>query len=100
MLPAARPEETPPRRRHQERRFEFATRGGLTIGLFDIEMPKDKAESLAKADESVAEIDRQFQRGLITEDERYEQGRRRLAGNHRQDVRRDDGLDPEEFRSR
>ena len=53
--------------------FEFATRGGLTIGLFDIEMPKDKAESLAKADESVAEIDRQFQRGLITEDERYEQ---------------------------
>ena len=53
--------------------FEFATRGGLTIGLFDIEMPKDKAQSLAKADEAVAEIDRQFQRGLITEDERYEQ---------------------------
>ena len=53
--------------------FEFATRGGLTIGLFDIKMPKDKAESLAKADQAVDEIDRQFQRGLITEDERYEQ---------------------------
>jgi DNA-directed RNA polymerase subunit beta' len=53
--------------------FEFATRGGLTIGLFDIEIPKDKASRLEAADESVAEIDRQFQRGLITEDERYEQ---------------------------
>ncbi|MDH5244334.1 MAG: DNA-directed RNA polymerase subunit beta', partial [Chloroflexota bacterium] len=53
--------------------FEFATRGGMTIGLFDIEIPADKAERLAAADDSVAEIDRQFQHGLITEDERYEQ---------------------------
>jgi len=53
--------------------FEFATRGGLTIGLFDIEVPKNKAEALRTADASVAEIDRQFQRGLITDDERYEQ---------------------------
>ena len=53
--------------------FEFATRGGMTIGLFDIEIPKDKIARLAAADESVAAIDKQFQRGLITEDERYEQ---------------------------
>jgi DNA-directed RNA polymerase subunit beta' len=53
--------------------FEFATRGGMTIGLFDIEIPKDKAARLVTADGRVAEIDRQFQRGLITEDERYEQ---------------------------
>jgi len=53
--------------------FEFATRGGMTIGLFDIEIPADKPARLAAADESVAAIDRQFQRGLITEDERYEQ---------------------------
>src|SRR5687767_14181453 len=53
--------------------FEFATRGGMTIGLFDIEIPKDKSARLVAADDSVAEIDRQFQRGLITEDERYEQ---------------------------
>ncbi len=53
--------------------FEFATRGGMTIGLFDIEIPKDKAARLEAADEAVAAIDRQFQRGLITEDERYEQ---------------------------
>jgi DNA-directed RNA polymerase subunit beta' len=53
--------------------FEFATRGGMTIGLFDIEVPKNKAAALDAADTTVAEIDRQFQRGLITEDERYEQ---------------------------
>src|SRR5205809_61824 len=53
--------------------FDFATRGGMTIGLFDIEVPKDKPARLAAADASVSEIDRQFQRGLITEDERYEQ---------------------------
>src|SRR6476469_10863089 len=53
--------------------FEFATRGGMTIGLFDIEIPKDKPARLAAADDSVNAIDRQFQRGLITEDERYEQ---------------------------
>jgi DNA-directed RNA polymerase subunit beta' len=53
--------------------FEFATRGGMTIGLFDIEVPKNKKQALQTADASVAEIDRQFQRGLITDDERYEQ---------------------------
>ncbi len=53
--------------------FDFATRGGMTIGVFDIEVPKDKAARLKGADDNVAQIDRQFQRGLITEDERYEQ---------------------------
>ncbi len=45
----------------------------MTIGLFDIEIPKDKAKRLVAADAEVDEIDRQFQRGLITDDERYEQ---------------------------
>jgi DNA-directed RNA polymerase subunit beta' len=53
--------------------FTFATRGGMTIGLWDIVVPKDKREMLSGADEAVSAIDRQFQRGLITEDERYEQ---------------------------
>ena len=53
--------------------FDFATRGGMTIGLWDIEVPKDKGTRLKAADDNVAQIDRQFQRGLITEDERYEQ---------------------------
>src|SRR5215218_2724608 len=53
--------------------FTFATRGGMTIGLWDIVVPKDKREMLTGADDAVSAIDRQFQRGLITEDERYEQ---------------------------
>jgi DNA-directed RNA polymerase subunit beta' len=53
--------------------FQFATRGGMTIGLWDIVTPVEKASLLGGADRAVAEIDHQFQRGLITEDERYEQ---------------------------
>ena len=53
--------------------FKFATRGGMTIGLWDIVVPKDKGELLAGADKGVIAIDRQFQTGLITDDERYEQ---------------------------
>ena len=53
--------------------FKFATRGGLTIGLWDIVVPKSKRELLVGADEAVDSIDKQFQRGLITDDERYEQ---------------------------
>jgi DNA-directed RNA polymerase subunit beta' len=53
--------------------FEYATRGGMTIGLWDIVTPKEKVKSLKAADEQVGDIDKQFQRGLITDDERYEQ---------------------------
>jgi DNA-directed RNA polymerase subunit beta' len=53
--------------------FDFATRGGLTIGLWDIVVPEDKGSRLAAADAAIGEIDKQFARGLITEDERYEQ---------------------------
>src|SRR6266566_3103050 len=53
--------------------FEFATRGGMTIAVSDIPTTSDKAARLGKADDAVAQIDRQFQRGLITEEERYEQ---------------------------
>src|SRR5450830_1308725 len=53
--------------------FKYATRGGMTIAVTDIVIPPDKAKRLVKADASVDQIDRQFQRGLITDDERYEQ---------------------------
>ena len=52
--------------------FRFATRGGMTIGLWDIVVPGEKKELLADADRQVAKIDQQFQRGLITDDERYQ----------------------------
>ena len=52
--------------------FEYATRGGITIAVDDITVPPEKAEILAAADGQVEKIDGQFQRGLVTEDERYE----------------------------
>jgi DNA-directed RNA polymerase subunit beta' len=53
--------------------FTYATRGGMTIAVGDIVIPVDKAKRLVEADTAVDQIDRQFQRGLITDDERYEQ---------------------------
>src|SRR5256712_1533886 len=45
-------------------------RGSLSIN--DVAVPPEKAAMIAAAEKKVAEIDRQFQRGLITEQERYE----------------------------
>jgi len=53
--------------------FKYATRGGMTIAVGDIVIPPDKGKRLLEADADVDKIDRQFQRGLITDDERYEQ---------------------------
>ena len=53
--------------------FDFATRGGMTIAVDDIQVPAMKGALLLEADAHVDEISGQFQRGLITEDERYEQ---------------------------
>jgi DNA-directed RNA polymerase subunit beta' len=53
--------------------FHYATRGGMTIAVDDITIPPEKPALLKAADTKVETIDRQFQRGLITEEERYEQ---------------------------
>ena len=53
--------------------FHYATNAGITIGVEDLAVPKQKAELLRKAEERVADIDREFRRGFITEDERYTQ---------------------------
>ncbi len=51
--------------------FSFATRAGITISAMDIKTPSEKAGIIAKADKEVEEVDSQYRRGLITEDERY-----------------------------
>ncbi len=53
--------------------FRYATRGGMTISVSDIPVPPRKAEMLKDADAQIRRIDEQFQRGLITDDERYTQ---------------------------
>ncbi|TAK22918.1 MAG: DNA-directed RNA polymerase subunit beta' [Chloroflexota bacterium] len=54
--------------------FDFATRSGITIAITDITIPREKkAELLKQADLRIEEIQRQFRRGLITNEERYNQ---------------------------
>ncbi|NLE94556.1 MAG: DNA-directed RNA polymerase subunit beta' [Dehalococcoidia bacterium] len=52
--------------------FDYATKSGVSIAMSDIEQPPHKAEILREADEQVGVIQDQYERGFITEDERYE----------------------------
>ena len=51
--------------------FEFATRSGLSIAVDDITVPGRKSGIIEEADETVLELNNQFRRGLITDEERY-----------------------------
>src|SRR5581483_135535 len=51
--------------------FEYATRSGITIAIGDIKVPERKGEMLADADAEVSRIERDYRRGLITDEERY-----------------------------
>ena len=51
--------------------FEYAMRSGTTIAIDDIHVPKEKAVILDDVNARVAEVERQYRRGLITENERY-----------------------------
>jgi DNA-directed RNA polymerase subunit beta' len=53
--------------------FQTAYRGGLSIGLGDVVVPKEKDVLIAKAKEEVEEITNTYQMGLITDNERYNQ---------------------------
>jgi len=51
--------------------YRFSTTAGISIGIKDMVIPDSKVKLLADADEKVAEIDNQYQEGLITAGERY-----------------------------
>src|SRR5438309_9897348 len=53
--------------------FSAATHAGVSISIDDVTVPAIKAVAIAETEKKVNEIDRQFSRGLITEEERYEQ---------------------------
>ena len=53
--------------------FHWATRSGVTVSIGDVETPADKPEILAVYEERAAKIDKQYDRGLITEDERRQE---------------------------
>jgi len=51
--------------------FKYSTIAGITIAISDIVTSKDKPEILAEGRETVDKINKQFQRGLITDEERF-----------------------------
>ena len=51
--------------------YKYSTIGAITVGVADMEIPKEKAELLAKADEEIEGVVRNFRRGLLTDEERY-----------------------------
>jgi len=52
--------------------FHYATQAGITISKNDIVIPPDKEEILADYEERVRRVEGQYERGLITEEERHE----------------------------
>jgi len=56
----------------KENGFMYSTRAGITIGVEDIVIPKEKEQILAESEEKIRIITNQFRRGLITDEERYD----------------------------
>ncbi len=51
--------------------FKYATLSGLSIATSDMTIPKEKEELVDQASEIVRKINNQYWKGLVTEDERY-----------------------------
>ena len=51
--------------------FALAAKGGISIAVDDMEIPKEKAQLLAEAQAEVKEIEDQYHQGLVTSGERY-----------------------------
>jgi DNA-directed RNA polymerase subunit beta' len=52
--------------------FKYSTKAGITIGISDIVVLPEKQEIIGRADEKVANVTKQFRRGLITDEEKYD----------------------------
>jgi DNA-directed RNA polymerase subunit beta' len=51
--------------------FEQAVRSGISIGFDDIVIPAEKEEMIAKSEKAAAEIENQYQNGLLSSGERH-----------------------------
>ncbi|WP_433746246.1 DNA-directed RNA polymerase subunit beta' [Falsibacillus pallidus] len=52
--------------------FKYSTKAGITVGVADIVVLAEKEEILKEAQTKVDNVLKQFRRGLITEEERYD----------------------------
>jgi DNA-directed RNA polymerase subunit beta' len=52
--------------------YKYSTKGAITVSVADVAVPEAKKEILSQADKDVEHVFRQYQRGVITNDERYD----------------------------
>ncbi|MDD5427435.1 MAG: DNA-directed RNA polymerase subunit beta', partial [candidate division Zixibacteria bacterium] len=53
--------------------FEYATRAGITVSVDDFVIPEEKNNLIENAKKEVAKIQKRYERGVITNGERYNQ---------------------------
>ncbi|MBQ3374037.1 MAG: DNA-directed RNA polymerase subunit beta' [Oscillospiraceae bacterium] len=51
--------------------YKYSTKGAITISVADMTVPSAKRELIAATEQEVVNIERQYKRGFITDDERY-----------------------------
>ncbi|MDR1065764.1 MAG: DNA-directed RNA polymerase subunit beta', partial [Oscillospiraceae bacterium] len=51
--------------------FQYSTRAAITVSISDITVPESKEQLISEAERRVIDIERQYKRGFITDDERY-----------------------------
>ncbi|MBX3746932.1 MAG: DNA-directed RNA polymerase subunit beta' [Verrucomicrobiae bacterium] len=51
--------------------FREATRSGCSIGIDDMIIPKEKDQEIASAQKQIADVEKQYRKGVITPGERY-----------------------------
>jgi DNA-directed RNA polymerase subunit beta' len=51
--------------------FRYATMGGLSVGIVDLEIPREKTEILEQAEEQVNRFQKAYSAGFISNGERY-----------------------------
>jgi DNA-directed RNA polymerase subunit beta' len=52
--------------------YKFSTRSGITVAVCDAVIPPQKKDLIAAAEKEVDQIHRQYDRGFITEEDRYD----------------------------
>ena len=52
--------------------FKYSTRGAITVGVSDMEIPAEKKVYLKEAEEEIDKVTKKYLRGLLTNEERYQ----------------------------
>jgi DNA-directed RNA polymerase subunit beta' len=51
--------------------FRYATQAGITVSAMDIPHPESKWQTIRATEKEVADVERMYRRGVMTDDERY-----------------------------